>query len=221
MHHHTAKTTSWRPSTRVVRHSPPVLLVPLVWPVLPVLTVLTVLMSLPTAARAQKPAGPCQLFTAADLAALAPAANGRLVADEAGALTPAQLPGLPSKLSIEQCISSPVRPSGAVPARIGLLTVEREASAADWKKIEKLLDDSDPKSAAGPAAPPKVHGAATCWQHSWSPKEGSKTRLHEVACSQTKGRRQLTLGFEHEDASKLPPTDKVAALLAKGMAAVP
>lgn len=175
---------------------------------------------LPVAALAQSPVRPCQLFAVADLAALAPAATGKLVADEAGALTPAQLPGLSGKLTIEQCTAA-VRGSGAVPVRIGLMTSEREWSAADWKKTEKLLDAADAKPGAVPAAEPKLVGAATCWQHSWSPKEGSKARLHEVACSQAKGRRHLTLGFEHEDAGKLPAPDKVAALLAKGMAALP
>lgn len=173
---------------------------------------LTTLLAAAAPVAAQSPAV-CQLIAARDLTAASGSATGRLTADAPGTLTRAQVPALPADLRIEQCTGA-VRPSGAVSVRIGVLSAERALTPAEWQRVEKALEE--PGEKPPPGAPQRI-GGALCWKHSW------KTRqvLHESACSGTKGRWHVTVGWEHEDPAQLPDAAAVSALLAKALAALP
>lgn len=162
------------------------------------------LLVIPAMSWAQK-AIVCSLVTIQEIAATSSVAVGKLASEGPSQLTAKQVAGLPASLAVEQCTGE-VRTSGAVALRIGLLKAERELNAAEWQKAEKAVED--PKEAASPVQPLSIAGAL-CWQHSW----GAKKVLHEVACSRIKGPFHLTIGFEHEDRSKLPPAAKVSDLL--------
>lgn len=173
---------------------------------------IAVLLLMPATSWAQK-AIVCGLVTLQEVAAVSPIAVGKLTPEGPSLLTAKQVAALPATLAVEQCTSD-VRMSGAVALRVGLLKAERELSAVEWQKAEKALED--PKEAALPVQPLAIPGAL-CWQHSW----GTKKVVHEVACSRVKGPFHLTIGFEHEDRSKLPAAAKVGDLLSLAMTRLP
>ncbi len=159
----------------------------------------------------QAPSAVCALLTPAEIAAVSAQARGPFTAEQPGRLTPKEVPGLPTALRIEQCIA-PLTAAGAVSFRLGMLTAERPLTAAQWKLAEKSLDDKEPTA---PAKSVQI-GKNACWQHAWRAQVGvarKEVMLNEVACAWQGGQQQLTLGFEHEDASKLPTAAAVSVLL--------
>lgn len=161
---------------------------------------------------AQAP-GACSLLSPQEITATAAHAAGKLSPDAPVRLTPKEVPGLPSALQMDQCVGE-VRASGAVAARINLITAGRDLSAAEWQRAEKALED--PKDARTGAAPQKI-ADAQCFQHTWT----TRRTVHEVTCFRTLGPHHVSVGFEHEDRAKLPPAAKVAELLGKAVARLP
>jgi hypothetical protein len=161
----------------------------------------------------------CSLVTLPQVQAVSAQVRGPLMADLPARLTSKEVPGLPSALRIEQC-AAPLTAASAVSFRVGLLTAERAMTAAEWTATDKLLEDKDP------TAPGKSvqMGKNLCWQHAWRTQAGTPKRdvtLHEVACSVVGARQHVTLGFEHEDATKLPAMQAVSGLLDNAAARLP
>ena len=166
-----------------------------------------------------QPLNLCTILPQKDIAAASKAVVGQLTSDgPAATLSQKQVPGLPATIQLEQC-NTPFRASGAVPLRVGLMTATRAMTAADWLQVIKAFDDGNVAS-----PPPKRIADVTrqCWKHSWSQTEkNSKALNYETACSATKGKRHMTIAFEHEDPKQLPSESAVAELLNKALQSLP
>ena len=176
-------------------------------------------LSLCTMALTAQPLNPCTLLTSRDIAAASKTMMGPLTSDgPAASLTKQQIPELPASIQLEQCIT-PLRASGAVPLRVGLMTASRAMTAPDWLQVMKALDDG---TAAGAAPNKPADVTRQCRQHAWpQPQKNSKALNYETACSAAKGRRHLTVSFEHEDPKQLPTESVVLDLLNKALQSLP
>lgn len=153
---------------------------------------------------AHQPAPPCHLVEPARVQALAPHRVLPLHADEPGTLSPRDLPGLPVAVRIEQCTSA-AGAGGAIGFRIGLITVPRELTAAEWAAVGRALDHAEP-----------MHpGTPQCAVGSEPGRSGGP--LHTTMCGQTRGRYRVEIGFEHRDATRLPSQEAVRGLLADAL----
>ncbi len=167
---------------------------------------LAALMLLLTAGAAHAaPVSPCALVDAARVRAVAPGVTSALVADAPGTLSPRELPGLPVPLRIDQCTSG-ASAGGAIGFRLGLITVPRELSSAEWDAVGRALDHAEPMQP----------GAPQCAVESEPRRTGGT--LHTAMCGQTRGRHRVEIGFEHINPGQLPPLDAVRGLLAATMA---
>lgn len=167
------------------------------------LAVLALLLAAAASHAAQ--ASPCALVDAARVRAMAPWVTGALVPDAPGTLSPRELPALPVPLRIDQCTSG-ASAGGAIGFRLGLITVPRELSSAEWAAVGRALDHAEPMQP----------GAPQCAVESEPRRTGGT--LHTAMCGQTRGRHRLEIGFEHVNPGQLPSLDAVRGLLAATMA---
>jgi hypothetical protein len=151
-----------------------------------------------TAAAAQTV--PCSLVDAARVKAMFPSTQLPIAADTPGMLHPRDAPGLPVPLRIDQCTSA-MTAAGAIGFRLGLITVPRELTAAEWAAVGKALDHAEPMLSPAPQC-----------ARAQEPTQRGGT-LHSVSCGHTRGRHRVEISFEHEQAARLPSTDAVRSLV--------
>jgi hypothetical protein len=152
-------------------------------------------------------ATPCALLDLAALRAAAPGVLGPLQADAPGRLDARAVPGLPVALELQQCTGAVTR-AGAVTVRLALLSAPRALTAPEWQAVARALDAGEALAPAG----------VVCERQSPSTRSG---QIHETGCSQARGRSQVSLSFEHQDAARLPDEATVRRLLAGVMARLP
>jgi hypothetical protein len=163
-------------------------------------------------ALAQAPTQACRLISVAELGAAGIKLQGGLADDDSMQIDKGTLPGVPSELRIDQCVS-PVGREGILPVRLTVAHAKAPLDRRAWKVMNVSLE-RDEKPAADATSEVVKGTRFDCELLTW-PTRTRNLRIHEIVCVGYKDRRQVALAFNEFDRAKLPSVQTVAGLLEK------